>query len=87
MAADRSRRIARTIVQAVVGLAAGLPLIVAVSGVPGTTAGVGVVLAVAAGFTRVMAMPVVNAALPWWLRAEDPEPRDCQQCVREGRVE
>ncbi|AXQ64408.1 hypothetical protein L3Y19_gp036 [Gordonia phage Neville] len=50
-------------------VAAALPLIVAASGVAPTAAGVGVALAVAAGVTRVMALPVVEDLLetyvPW----------------------
>lgn len=66
------RRVARTILQTAVGLAAGLPLILAAAGVPERTAGVGVVLAVAGAVTRVMALPVVEELLPAWLRAPGP---------------
>ena len=54
--------------QDAVSLAAALPLIVQASGVPETTAGVGVGLAVAAAVTRVMALPAVDRLLPGWLR-------------------
>jgi hypothetical protein len=65
---DATRRTVRTVVQAAGSLAAALPLIVAASGVPETTEGVGVGLAVAAAVTRVMALPAVDRLLPGWLR-------------------
>ncbi|MFI5686796.1 hypothetical protein [Streptomyces sp. NPDC051636] len=67
---DANRRTVRTVVQTVLALAAGLPLIIDAAGIPQTEAGVGVALAVAAGITRVMALPVVEGLLPAWLRAE-----------------
>lgn len=67
---DAARRTIRTVVQTVLGLAAGLPLIIDAAGIPQTAAGVGVALAVAGGLTRVMALPVVENLLPSWLRAE-----------------
>ncbi|MGA5268037.1 hypothetical protein [Streptomyces lydicamycinicus] len=67
---DATRRTIRTVVQTVLGLAAGLPLIIDAAGIPQTAAGVGVALAVAGGLTRVMALPVVENLLPAWLRAE-----------------
>lgn len=68
---DGARRTVRTTVQLIVALAAGLPLIVGALGLPESTAGgTGVVLAVAAAITRVMALPVVDGVLPSWLRAE-----------------
>lgn len=54
------RATVRTVFQAGLALAASLPLIVEASGVPETAAGVGAALAVAAGVTRVMALPAVN---------------------------
>ncbi|MEU7602223.1 hypothetical protein [Streptomyces sp. NPDC041003] len=65
---DATRRTVRTVVQTVLALAAGLPLIIDASGIPQTAAGVGLALAVAGGVTRVMALPVVEALLPSWLR-------------------
>lgn len=65
---DATRRTVRTVVQTVLGLAAGLPLIIDAAGIPQTAAGVGVALAVAGGITRVMALPVVENSLPGWLR-------------------
>ncbi|MFD4916895.1 hypothetical protein ACFWNR_27260 [Streptomyces virginiae] len=66
---DASRRTVRTVVQTVLALAAGLPLIIDAASIPQTAAGVGLALAVAVGVTRVMALPVVEALLPRWLRA------------------
>lgn len=70
---DAARHTARTVVQTVLGLAAALPLIINASGVPRTAAGVGVALAVAAGLTRVMALPAVQKLLPRWLRTTAPD--------------
>ncbi|MFG2143689.1 hypothetical protein ACGFRG_05750 [Streptomyces sp. NPDC048696] len=68
---DANQKTLRTVLQTVLGLAAGLPLIVDAAGVPQTTAGVTVVLAVAAAVTRVMALPVVQNLLPNWLYSTD----------------
>lgn len=70
---DGARRTVRTVFQTVVALAAGMPLIVAASGLADVVPGVAVVLAVSAGVTRVMALPVVDQLLPSWLRSA---PRD-----------
>ncbi|MEV4437474.1 hypothetical protein AB0K09_00405 [Streptomyces sp. NPDC049577] len=67
---DQSRRTVRTVVQALVGLAAALPVLLPTLGVPKTAAGYGVVLAVAAGVTRAMSSPVLQRFLPAWLRTE-----------------
>jgi hypothetical protein len=67
---DSTRRTIRTVVQTGLSAAGALPLIVQASGVPQTTAGVGVLLAVAAGLTRVMALPAVDSLLPAWLRKD-----------------
>lgn len=67
-----NRRTARTVFQAILGLAAGLPLIVDASGLPGSAAGVAVTLAVAGAVTRVMALPVVQGLLPRWLYVSEP---------------
>ena len=69
---DSTRRTIRTGVQFTVGLAAALPMIVHASGIPETAPGVGVGLAVAAGVTRVMVLPAVDALLPKWLRKDAP---------------
>ncbi|MEV5527814.1 hypothetical protein [Streptomyces prunicolor] len=66
---DANRRAIRTIVQTVLALTSGLPLIINAAGIPQTAVGVGVALAVAGGITRVMALPVVENLLPAWLRA------------------
>jgi len=66
---DANRRTIRTIVQTVLALTSGLPLIINAAGIPQTAAGVGVALAVAGAITRVMALPVVENLLPAWLRA------------------
>lgn len=66
---DANRRVVRTVVQTVLALAAGLPVIIDAAGIPQTAAGVGVALAVAAGISRVTALPVIENLLPVWLRA------------------
>jgi hypothetical protein len=65
---DALRRTLRTGLQVVLGLAAGLPLLVHTAGLPDTLPGLGVALAVAAAITRLMASPVVDGLLPGWLR-------------------
>ncbi|WP_405659710.1 hypothetical protein [Streptomyces sp. RK9] len=70
---DATRRTIRTVVQTVLALAAGLPLIIEAAGIPQTAAGIGVALAVAGGITRVMALPVVENLLPRWLRTPIPD--------------
>jgi hypothetical protein len=58
-----TKRAVRTLVQAAVGLAAALPAIVAASGIPQSLPWVAGALAVAAGVSRVMALPVVEQLL------------------------
>jgi hypothetical protein len=65
---DGTRRTIRTTVQTALGLAVAAPLIVDASGIPAATPGVAVGLAVAAGITKVMALPAVDRLLPSWLR-------------------
>lgn len=67
---DAFRRTARTVLQLVLGLAAGLPALVHTAGLPSALPGLGVALAVAAAITRVMALPVVDQLLPSWLRTQ-----------------
>lgn len=67
---DSTRRTLRTVFQYSVSLAAALPFLVDASGIPETTTGVATGLAVAAGLTRVMALPVVDRLLPAWLRKD-----------------
>lgn len=74
MITDSTRRVLRTLVQGVLSLAAAAPLLVLSSGIPAQTAGVGIFLAVAAGITRVMAVPAVDGLLPSWLRTAPPAP-------------
>ncbi|QIS18524.1 hypothetical protein [Nocardia terpenica] len=67
------RATARTVLAAVTGLLAMLPLIVDASGIPESTPGLAGALAIAAGITRVLALPAVNAWLQTylpWLAAE-----------------
>lgn len=71
---DPTRRTIRTVFQLVVGLAAGLPLLVHTAGLPDTLPGLGTALTVAAGVTRVMALPQVEDRLPSWLRRAEPTP-------------
>ncbi|MER5350572.1 hypothetical protein ABT093_09600 [Kitasatospora sp. NPDC002551] len=81
---DSTRRTIRTTLQTTLGIAAALPLIVDASGIPEATPGVGVGLAVAAGLTRVMALPAVDRLLPRWLRtAPDPDDAALRRAVRE----
>ncbi|MET8627921.1 hypothetical protein ABZW30_29980 [Kitasatospora sp. NPDC004669] len=69
---DSTRRTIRTVVQTTLALFAGAPLIIHAAGVPEALPGVAVVLAVAGGVTRVMALPVVDQVLPAWLRMTTP---------------
>ncbi|MDH6126760.1 hypothetical protein [Kitasatospora sp. GP82] len=71
---DASRRTARTVLQLVLGLAAGLPMLVHNAGLPDTLPGLGTALAVAAIVTRAMASPIVDRLLPSWLRTAPAQP-------------
>lgn len=71
MAPD-TKRVIRTVLQVVAGIAAGLPLLVHTANLPDTLPGVGVVLAVAAATTKLMA--AANPWLPAWLRLDNPAP-------------
>lgn len=71
---DSLRRTLRTILQLVLGLAAGLPVLVHTAGLPSTLPGLGAALAVAAAITRIMAMPSVDNLLPGWLKMMPPAP-------------
>ncbi|MGA5819740.1 hypothetical protein ACPC54_18005 [Kitasatospora sp. NPDC094028] len=70
---DSTRRMIRTVVALVLGIAAGLPLLVQTAGVPSALPGLGTVLAVAASVTRVMALPAVNGRLFSWLQMAPPK--------------
>ncbi|MEV4739785.1 hypothetical protein [Streptomyces sp. NPDC049555] len=65
---DATRRTIRTTVQTAITLAALLPAIIDASGIPATLPWAAGALAVAAGLTRIMAIPGVQALLPAWLR-------------------
>ncbi|MBV6697424.1 hypothetical protein KV557_09840 [Kitasatospora aureofaciens] len=70
---DAARRTVRTVFALVLGIAAGLPLLVQTAGLPSTLPGLGTVLAVAGAITRAMALPVVDGWLPSWLRMAPPK--------------
>ncbi|WP_405018182.1 hypothetical protein OHV05_15450 [Kitasatospora sp. NBC_00070] len=70
---DTTRRTVRTALQTVLGLLAALPLLVSTAGIPDTLPGVALALTVATAVTRVMALPVVEALLPAWLRTPAPD--------------
>lgn len=60
------RATARTVFQLAIGLAAALPMLVGLLGLP-PSAGLAGALGVAAALTRFMALPAVNAALAQWV--------------------
>ncbi len=70
---DATRRTIRTTVQTAITLAALLPVIIDASGIPATLPWAAGALAVAAGLTRTMAIPGVQALLPAWLRTHPAE--------------
>ncbi|MEU9972358.1 hypothetical protein [Streptomyces sp. NPDC051014] len=67
---DSTKRTARTVLQAAVGVAVALPGIVDASGIPASLPWVAGALAVAGGLARVMALPTVQGLLPSWLRTD-----------------
>ncbi|GHG09626.1 hypothetical protein [Streptomyces hydrogenans] len=67
---DSTRRTIRTVFQTVVSVAAGMPLLLDASGIPETAPGVGVIIAVAAAVTRLMALPLVDGLLPSFLKKD-----------------
>jgi hypothetical protein len=71
MPKESTKRTARTVLQAAVGVAVALPGIVDASGVPAALPWVAGALAVAGGFARVMALPSVQQLLPAWLRTDE----------------
>lgn len=84
MMKDSTRRTVRGIVQNGVTAAALLPLVVDAARIPATLPWVAGALTVAAGITRVMALPAVNRWLPSWLRmSADPDAEVLRQAVRE----
>ncbi|MEU4578914.1 hypothetical protein [Nonomuraea sp. NPDC023979] len=60
---DTTKRTIRTVLQTAIGVAVALPAIVAAAGIPEALPWVGVALAVAGGFARVMALPSVQTLL------------------------
>ncbi|GAA3441077.1 hypothetical protein [Planomonospora venezuelensis] len=68
---DANKRTARTILQTAVGIAVALPFIIDASGISDALPPVAGALAVAGGFARIMALPMVQALLPSWLRTSD----------------
>lgn len=69
------RTVARTIVQALIGLAAAWALIVEAAGIDSAIPWVALSLTITAGITRVMALPAVNdwlARFVPWLAPEKP---------------
>ncbi|MFF3940822.1 hypothetical protein [Streptomyces phaeofaciens] len=69
---EAAKRTLRTVVQTAAGLCVLLPAVVDAAGVPDTLPWAAGALAVAAGVTRVMALPAVQALLPRWLRTDAP---------------
>ncbi|MFG2376097.1 hypothetical protein ACGFY9_32055 [Streptomyces sp. NPDC048504] len=69
---EAAKRTLRTVLQTAVGLCVLLPTVVDAAGVPDTLPWVAAALAAAAGVTRIMALPAVQALLPTWLRTDVP---------------
>jgi hypothetical protein len=67
---EAAKRTLRTVLQTAVGLCVLLPTVVDAAGIPDTLPWVAGALAVAAGVTRVMALPAVQNLLPAWLRTD-----------------
>jgi hypothetical protein len=67
---DSTKRSVRTVLQAAVGLASALPMLVAAPGVLEALPWLGQAAAVAGALARVMAAPSVQRWLPSWLRVE-----------------
>lgn len=77
------RTTVRTVFQAVVALAAGLPLVVAATG-GAKLAGVGTALVVAAAVTRVMSLPWTESFLQAFLPFLSAEPSPSRAARREA---
>jgi hypothetical protein len=73
---EAAKRTLRTVLQTAVGLCVLLPTVVDAAGIPDTLPWVAGALAVAAGVTRVMALPAVQNLLPAWLRTDTPANSD-----------
>ncbi|CAM5699878.1 hypothetical protein [Streptomyces aurantiogriseus] len=69
---EAAKRTLRTVLQTAVGLCVLLPAVVDAAGIPETLPWVAGALAAAAGVTRAMALPAVQALLPGWLRTGAP---------------
>ncbi|OQR60192.1 hypothetical protein B6E66_31585 [Streptomyces maremycinicus] len=69
---EAAKRTLRTVLQTAVGLCVLLPTVVDAAGLPGTLPWVAGALTAAAGVTRLMALPAVQALLPGWLRTNTP---------------
>ncbi|MFI7500528.1 hypothetical protein ACIBVL_18880 [Streptomyces sp. NPDC049687] len=72
---EAAKRTLRTVLQTAAGLCVLLPTAVDAAGIPDTLPWIAGALAVAAGVTRVMALPAVQNMLPAWLRT-DTRPND-----------
>lgn len=59
----KARRVIRTVLQVVVGLAAAVPVVLPALGIPTTLAGYGIITGVAAGIARIMALDAVEQLL------------------------
>lgn len=69
---EAAKRTLRTVLQTAVGLCVLLPTIIDAAGLPHALPWVAGALGVAAGVTRVMALPAVQSLLPTWLRTDTP---------------
>ncbi|MEU0597681.1 hypothetical protein ABZ484_05425 [Streptomyces sp. NPDC006393] len=85
---EAAKRTLRTVLQTALGLCVLLPTAVRAAGIPETLPWAAGALAVAAGVTRVMAVPGVQALLPAWLRTDaDPDADACPLSPAEPRAE
>jgi hypothetical protein len=64
--AHSGKAVIRTVIQTGAGLAAAIPIVVTMSGADRNIAAVATALTVSAIFTKVMAIPEVNALLSRW---------------------
>lgn len=82
---EAAKRTLRTALQTAVGLCLLLPALINAAGVPATLPWAAGALAVAAGVTRVMAMPGVQTLLPSWLRTDTPAHPDADPLSPAGK--
>lgn len=80
-----TKRVLRTALQVVVGLATALPLLIHTANLPDTLPGVAVALTVAGVITK--AMIVWNHLLPPWLRIDVPSPAATTEPPRAGTTD